>query len=251
MNADTTVLVGFLGILLLSLAWHEAAHAWVADRLGDPTARSLGRVTLNPIKHLDPFLSVVLPVLMYVSLGVAFGGGKPVPINPANFRHRARDFMFVALAGPGSNILLAVLFTLVYAGCAVAGLLEGPTIANPFGADIAYQPSLLRTSQSLLRGNLPATLIETWLGFSVLLNLLLAVFNLMPIPPLDGSRVIGWLLPRALANSWYRLDRFGLFLVLGFFYLMDGFQYVTLAFMPLIEHLSLAADELIALVPAT
>lgn len=238
-------------MLLLALAWHEAAHAWVADKLGDPTARRLGRVTLNPIKHLDPFLSVLLPIVMYKLVGVAFGGGKPVPINPANFRHRRRDFMLVALAGPGSNLLLAAVFALVFVGCAWGGAFSGEVIRNPFGPDLAYQPSLLRTIERMLRGGLPASLAETVVGMGVMLNLVLAVFNLMPLPPLDGSRVVGWLLPSRLAASWYALDRMGLFLVLGFFYLMDGFRYVLMVLVPLAEKLGRAGDWLIAQQPFT
>lgn len=242
--------MGLLVVLLLALAWHEAAHAWVADRLGDPTARQLGRVTLNPIKHLDPFLSVLLPIVMYQVAGVAFGGGKPVPINPANFRHRRRDFMFVALAGPASNLILAAGFALVFVGCAWAGVFTGPVIRNPFGPDLVYEPSLLRTIDRMLRGGLPDSAAETWVGLGVMLNLVLAVFNLMPLPPLDGSRVVGWLLPRRLAAAWYGLDRVGLLLVLGVFYLLDGYKYVLHALLPLAAALGNAGDWLIAQRPA-
>lgn len=251
MTDNTPVLLGLLVVLLLALAWHEAAHAWVADRLGDPTARALGRVTLNPLKHLDPFLSVLLPVLMYMTVGIAFGGGKPVPVVTTNFpaSRRRWSFMLVALAGPGSNLLLAALFSLVFVGCAWGGVFEGPIIRNPYGPDLVYEPSLFRTVDSMLYGTMPHTLAETWLGMAVLLNLLLAVFNLMPLPPLDGSRVIGWLLPGRLARSWYGLDRVGLLLVLGFFFLADGFQYVLMVLSPLVHGLGEAADWLIAQQP--
>jgi len=245
---STPVLIGLLVVLALALAWHEAAHAWVADRLGDPTARMLGRVTLNPLKHLDPFLSVLLPVLMYMTVGIAFGGGKPVPVQVSNFpaQRRRWSFMLVALAGPGSNLVLAALFTLLYVACAWGGVFEGAVIRNPYGADLVYEPSMLRTVDSMLRGGMPASTAEAVVAMGVLLNLLLAVFNLMPLPPLDGSRVVGWLLPSRLAVSWYRLDRVGLMLVLGFFFLLDGFQYVQMVLLPMIEQLGLAADWLIA-----
>src|SRR5215510_10658250 len=110
-------LLGLIAVLLLSLSWHEAAHAWVADRLGDPTARSLGRVTLNPIRHMDLFLSVLLPATLLIMGFPPFGGGKPVPIDQRNFRHPSRDFMLVAIAGPLSNLLLAALSGLIYVAC--------------------------------------------------------------------------------------------------------------------------------------
>jgi len=209
---DPATIVGVIVILLLSLSWHEAAHAWVADRLGDPTARALGRVTLNPLKHLDLFLSVLLPIAMYMTTGYAFGGGKPVPINVANFRNRARDFMLVALAGPGSNILLALVFCLIYLVAAGTGILPATVISSPFGPDNVVPPTMLS----------PVTVSEIWLTTGVLLNLLLAAFNMIPVPPLDGSRVVGWLLPRGLQPYWYSLDRFGIFLVLLLVYFLHG-----------------------------
>jgi Zn-dependent protease len=208
---DPATLAGVIVILLLSLSWHEAAHAWVADKRGDPTARSLGRVTLNPLKHLDPFLSVVLPTLMYMMLGVAFGGGKPVPINVMNFRNRARDFMLVALAGPFSNLLLALLFCVLYVVSVWTGILPTEFIPSPYGAATPDPPTMMS----------PGSISEAWLTTGIMINLLLALFNLIPVPPLDGSRVIGWLLPRGLQRYWYALDRIGIFVVLLLVFYMD------------------------------
>jgi Zn-dependent protease len=213
-DLDPATLVGVICILLLSLSWHEAAHAWVADRLGDPTARSRGRVTLNPLKHLDPFLSVLLPLVMYWVTGFAFGGGKPVPINVMNFKNRARDFMLVALAGPGSNLLLALLFSVVYLVCASTGVIPSYSLPNPYGGVDVLPPTMLAPDTS--------SLLEVLLTQAVLLNLLLATFNLIPLPPLDGSRVVGWLLPRGLQRYWYSLDRFGILLVLGMVFFLHG-----------------------------
>ncbi len=214
-------------VLLLAVAWHEAAHAWVADRCGDPTARELGRVTLNPLKHLDPFLSFILPVLMYVTVGFIFGGGKPVPVNVGALNSPRRDFMFVALAGPGSNLVLAALFAVAFVVCVWAGVILPDVIPDDF-VQAGY-----REVPKTLEGAMDGTFTMRLLYWGVFLNLLLAAFNLIPIPPLDGSRVVGWLLPAPVALAWYRLDRIGIFLILLFFYVFGGFEYVWLILDPL------------------
>lgn len=216
-NDDTTYAIALFAVLLLSLSWHEAAHAWVADKLGDPTARSKGRVTLNPIKHLDPFLSVILPLMLFFSFGFAIAGGKPVPVDIRYFKKPTRDFMYVALAGPGSNILLSLVFGILLVGSYWAGWLDMGVIENPYGEDIRQVPSLLSNA-----GPLPARI----LSLGVLLNVLLAVFNLIPIPPLDGSRVIGWLLPRFAKRTWYSMDRVGILIVIVAVYVFDGLSVV-------------------------
>jgi Zn-dependent protease len=215
---DTTSWAGFIVIMLLSLSFHEAAHAFVADKLGDHTARELGRVTLNPLKHLDPFLSVLLPALLFMAGLPVLGGGKPVPINVMNFRHKARDFMFVALAGPFSNVALALLFGLLYVVSAWTGLLPPLEIRNPHGLPNVVHATFLSMDA--------ASYSEQWLKLGVLLNLGLATFNLMPVPPLDGSRVIGWLLPRPLQFRWYSLDRLGFLIILGLLMFGSGLEYV-------------------------
>ncbi len=173
-----------IALLVLSLGIHEAAHGWVALKRGDTTARDLGRLTLNPLAHIDPFLTVILPAVMYFTAGVAFGGAKPVPVNYFNLRHPLRDMALVALAGPASNFLLSAFFLLCI-----------KVVAEELG----------------LWG------VET-LGYKVLtnavvFNLWLAAFNLLPIPPLDGSRVMTWLLPRGLREPYARLETIGLLLV--------------------------------------
>lgn len=211
---DTLGWIGFAVIMLLSLSVHEAAHAFVADRLGDPTARQLGRVTLNPLKHLHPVLSFLLPLALYFAGLPIVGGGRPVPINVLNFRHKARDFMFVALAGPFSNLALVVLFGGLWVVASWTGVIEPMVIRNPYGPDNVAHASFLYGDS--------ANHVEMWLKLGALLNLALALFNLIPVPPLDGSRVIGWLLPRSIQFRWYALDRLGIFLILGLLYLGGG-----------------------------
>lgn len=227
----------FIGVLLLALSWHEAAHAWVADRLGDPTARELGRVTLNPLRHLDPFLSVLLPgLLILVGSPFVFGGGKPVPIDIRQFRHPTRDFMLVALAGPGSNLLLAMAAGLIFAACVAEGVIPAQVVANPFGADHVFAPSIL--------GDSDGDLLRFGLQSAFLFNIILAVFNMMPLPPLDGSRFVGWLLPRGLQPAWYRLDRIGLLLVVVVFFVFDGLRYVQRVFLEALGGFAGVVDQL-------
>jgi len=214
---DTLGWIGFAVIMLLSLSVHEAAHALVADRLGDPTARQLGRVTLNPLKHLHPVLSFLLPLGLYLAHSpFVVGGGRPVPINVLNFRHKARDFMLVALAGPFSNLALVVVFGALFVLASWTGVIEPTVIRNPFGPDNVVAASFLYDDS--------ANHVEMWLKLGALLNLALALFNLVPLPPLDGSRVIGWLLPRSVQFRWYALDRLGIFLILGLMYLGQAGQ---------------------------
>lgn len=238
-------------MLVLAMSWHEASHAWVADKLGDPTARKLGRITLNPIRHLDPFMSVILPVLLYNLTGFAFGGAKPVPINPAYFRHKSRDFMLVALAGPASNLVMALVLSVAYVLCAWFGVFDGGgVITNPYGgSDVSSVPSLLHDLGRASHLESLYTVTQHWLVWGILINVLLAIFNMFPLPPLDGSRVIGWILPKGLKQGWYSLDRYGLIMVFGFFLLMDGFQYIRPILGALLGSLGTAADIAISLDP--
>ena len=157
-------------IVIMSIVVHEVSHGFAADALGDPTPRLQGRLTLNPIKHLDPIGSVVIPLIAYFLGGVIFGWAKPVMINPYNFAHRKRDELLVALAGPFSNVLIAILFVLIAHG-------------------VSYLAGI---------GTISISLAETFVGISytvVLTNLVLALFNLVPIPPLDGSKILFALMP--------------------------------------------------------
>lgn len=171
--------------ILLALTFHEAAHAWVADKLGDNTARMLGRLNLNPIVHLDPMGTLAFVFSMMV--GVGFGWAKPVPVNPRNFRHPRRAMMWVAIAGPATNFLLAV----------VSGFLFH--LMHRFGMAFG------------LVGE-PLTLM---LRASFTINTALAAFNLIPVLPFDGGRIVTGLLPRRWAWHYARSEPFGFFIVLG------------------------------------
>jgi Zn-dependent protease len=175
-----SVALGF-GVLLISLTIHEAAHAWTADRLGDRTARQLGRVSLNPLVHIDLIGTVLLPLIAAVSNLPLIGWAKPVPVNPRNLGHPRRDFMIVAAAGPISNLLQAIV---------AAGLLR-LAVAGGAASSGALDILFLATQ----------------------INLLLAFFNLIPVPPLDGGNVLLGLLPPRLGASYARLRQYG-FLVL-------------------------------------
>jgi Zn-dependent protease len=164
-----------LGVMWFSLSLHEFGHAFAADKLGDPTPRMLGRLTINPIAHMDMIGTVLIPVLRYVIPGwgnFLIGWAKPVPISPVNFRHQRRDEMLVSLAGPGANILLMVFFLFV--------LFVGDR-AGWFVATDGMMPQFLNLA-----------------GYFIILNFCLAVFNLIPIPPLDGH----WILKAALPGRW-------------------------------------------------
>jgi Zn-dependent protease len=172
--------------MIFAITVHEAAHGWMAKRLGDKTAEMLGRVTLNPLKHIDPIGTILVPLGAYLLTGFMFGWAKPVPVNWKNLYHPKRDMGLVALAGPGANLLMAVIWAiLVYAGAL-----------------------LLPHFQWL---GLPLLLMGV---AGVLINAVLMVLNLMPIPPLDGGRVVYSLLPAKQAQIYSRLEAFGLVIVL-------------------------------------
>jgi len=176
--------------LLLAITLHEAAHGFAAYVFGDDTARRLGRMSLNPIRHIDPFGTVLMPALLLLAKApFLFGYAKPVPVNFGRLNRPRRDMVWVALAGPGMNMALAVLAALLYHGI---GLL-------PSGVEEWAAANLRNT---------------------VYINVLLAVFNMLPIPPLDGGRVAVGLLPDRLAFPLARLERTGIFLVLGLLFLL-------------------------------
>ncbi|MDE2773906.1 MAG: site-2 protease family protein [Gemmatimonadota bacterium] len=173
-------------VLLMSIVIHEVAHAWQARREGDFTADRLGRITLNPLPHLDPFGSVILPlILIFTQSGVFFGWAKPVPVDPGNYRELKAGDIRVSMAGIVSNLALALIFTLVGTGLA----LLGPGGVDPILLDVCL--------------------------LAITVNLMLAFFNLIPIPPLDGSHVVHRLLPDPLAQAYRRMGRFGFLVIIA------------------------------------
>lgn len=175
--------------LIIAVMLHEIAHGYVAYRLGDPTARALGRLSLNPLRHIDPVMTLLLPAVL-IALGspIVFGGAKPVPINPLYFKNPRRGMVWVALAGPVTNLLI---------GAVCIAILH-----------VVRFPETQSTALIILMN-----LIAVWLIYSVLINAVLAAFNLVPIPPLDGGRVAVGLLPRPLAILLARLEPYGLLIV--------------------------------------
>jgi Zn-dependent protease len=183
-----SIVLAFIG-LLLALTVHEAAHAWAAFRLGDPTAKLQGRLSLNPLVHIDPIGTVMLPLLALVTGAPILGWAKPVPVDGRYLKHFRRDFMWIALAGPASNLLLAVL--------ASALLRALPLMPVSVGAIALVEP-LLQFAYMFFR-----------------INILLAVFNMIPVPPLDGSNVVAALLPPNLAIKWDQVRQYGIFILYG------------------------------------
>jgi len=190
-------------VLIFSIVVHEVAHAWQARREGDDTAEQLGRITLNPISHLDLFGSFIVPFLLYLAhTNFIFGWAKPVPVNPAKYRSPIWGDIRVSLAGIISNLGLAVLAT--------------------FGAAIVLKVTSLT-------GSPPSRLAETlslMAYWGILINLVLAFFNLIPIPPLDGSHVLFHALPRPVAVWYAQVGRYGLLLLIALLYLSDLFTYL-------------------------
>lgn len=195
-------LIIFLVVLLFSAILHEVAHGVVADRLGDPTARLMGRLTLNPRPHIDLFMSILLPLVLAILHLPVFAAAKPVPVDPFNLKDGKKDLALVSLAGPLTNILLAVVAAVLLH---IFNLRPAPTSA-PLGSFAGSVPIL-------------TYLIDTFLNTVVITNLYLAIFNLLPIPPLDGSKVFALLLPDRQAASYLSLGTVGillLFMLLSF-----------------------------------
>lgn len=174
---------------------HEYAHGWVAYKNGDPTAYQLGRLTWNPVRHIDPFMTIILPAVLALSGAPILGGAKPVPVNPRNFRNFKRGDIMVSLAGVTTNVILAFIFALLIP------LIFALAHAAPAGA---------------LRG---FALVQQMFVYGIYINLILAAFNLLPIPPLDGSHVFKYVLPPAWALAYQRVSRYGLLIIYAVLFL--------------------------------
>ncbi len=177
----------FFIILIFSVVIHEVSHGYIADKLGDPTARLLGRLTLNPIPHIDMLGSVILPFILIITQSpILFGWAKPVPFDPFNLKNPRKDSGLISLAGPLSNLLVAIIFSI------------------------------------LLRFFITFDFIASIFSIVVYLNVILAVFNLIPIHPLDGFKIVGGLLSEKQAQEWYQLERYGIIFLLALFIIPVG-----------------------------
>jgi len=189
---DLNKLIAMIVPLLFAVTIHEVAHGWVAYRLGDPTAKWSGRLTLNPIRHLDPMGSFILPLMLFFFRSpIIFGYARPVPVNFNNLANPRRDMILVAAAGPAANLLCAFVSGLLCRQLARLSLWLGSSFFSGVLIDLAMM-----------------------LKYSVLINVILAIFNMIPIPPLDGGRVLTGLLPRAQAAQLARVERFGIIIVI-------------------------------------
>ena len=187
--------------LIFAITLHEAAHGYVARMFGDNTAYMLGRVTLNPVKHIDPVGTIVFPLIAMVLGGIVFGWAKPVPVNFGNLRHPKRDMFWVAAAGPASNVVQALVW---------ASIAKMITLADP-----------------------DSPIAEFWFAVAIAgigWNVVLAIFNMFPILPLDGGRILTSLLPDRLAYSYSRLEPYGMTILIGLIVLMVVYRPLGQAF---------------------
>jgi Zn-dependent protease len=221
MNQQDLILILFqVIVLVLAFSVHESAHAYVAMRLGDPTAYMLGRVTLNPVKHLDPWGSVAIPLMSLYFGGFLIGWAKPCPVTTRNFKHIRRDDILTSLAGPASNLAMASVALLLLIVFKHAG--GGPAVfAAMLMAD--HVPGISPNGLPLF----PAALL---LYYGVTVNLLLFVFNLFPIPPLDGSHVLRNFLPYEVEKVYDRIGMWGLILI----FLLGG-RFIAAFYYPLLD----------------
>lgn len=192
-----TFFIIFYPLMLFSLSFHEAAHAWVADYFGDPTARLLGRITLNPLPHIDPIGTFLLPVIAIFMNFPLFGWGKPVPVDGRNLKNPREDHLWISLAGPVSNMILALLFAGIAHGIFA---LDAHNVFQGVGRDSFTMTALGYAIEGCQLG--------------VLLNLALAIFNLLPIFPLDGGGIIRGLIPARWVDGYDRFAHYGMWIIL-------------------------------------
>ncbi len=201
---DILSIVISLFALLFAITIHEASHAWSAQRFGDPTAAAMGRVSLNPLAHIDPIGTVILPLLLVITGAPAFGWAKPVMVNPRNLRHPRRDNLWISFAGPAANLTAATVCLLLI------------LLVKAFRPDtIAFLAAFLGRQQRFSAGIYPLEGLVLVLFYFILVNTYLAVFNLIPVPPLDGSGILGGLLSYQAAAAYDRIRPYGFIIVLG------------------------------------
>ena len=194
---QTANIIFYIAILIMSVVIHEVSHGFVAEKFGDKTARNAGRLTLNPLKHLDLFGSVLLPIVLYFTSGFVFGWAKPVPYNPYNLRDRKKGEIAVASAGILANISIAIIFGLIL------------RFSSGFSVPVGFY-----------------FIVST----IVAVNLALAIFNLVPIPPLDGSKILFNILPRPFAGFVELLEKYSIVFFLLFIVFFSDFLYPVLSF---------------------
>lgn len=198
-----------IGVILISMTLHEAVHAFVGYFLGDDTAKAQGRLTLNPLKHIDPVMTIALPVFLAIMGGPIFGGAKPVPLNPHRIRYGEWGMALVAVAGPLTNFLLAFLFFGI-------GVLTG--VINSVGSVASYD-----------------SYWSIFISYGVMVNLSFFIFNMLPIPPLDGSRVLYALAPEMVQRGMEKIEQYGIFLVLA----------IVMLAMPVIGSIMISANDVL------
>jgi Zn-dependent protease len=203
---DLTGLLIFVPVLLFSVIAHEYAHGYAALRQGDQTALMLGRLTWNPLKHIDPMMTILVPAMLWIGSGgkMLLGGAKPVPVNPRNYRNFRRGDIIVSLAGVATNLVIAIACTLLFP---LLGLL-GRSVES------------LETS---------AAILQAMMVRGLLLNLVLIVFNLIPIPPLDGSHVMKYLLPARWSLRYQQASRYGIIILIALMWLTPGALYALMS----------------------
>ena len=218
MHANAVDIAFQILAFLFGLSIHEAAHAFTADKLGDDTARQLGRVTLNPLPHIDLFGTILLPAMGLISGLPVLGWAKPTPVNPSRLRHPRRDDILVTAAGPASNLLVATVAVL---------LLLGIRVASPEGAVVIEQ--VVGGYANLVDGQSASVItpIALLLYYFLYINVLLAVFNMIPVPPLDGGQIVGQLIPASWQPAYAALSRYGFIVLIVLLYMRVPFYLFT------------------------